>query len=216
MDSLTKNNLTKLSFKVLKYLIILCLIIIIYSTITTKNDKIKIILYLEIFICTISSIIYTILNNKINETENNNFNEFSKKRYYGWVFTTPAMLIVLCLVLANNININIDCLTIGIIILLDMIMLYFGYEGENNNIGRVDACILGFIPFIIMFLIIFIKYVIPKYNAFNIFLFLAYLLLWTGYGLAFILDENYKNIIMNVLDLTAKGFIGVIICYYYS
>ena len=208
------NDLTNKSFMISKYLIIICLVIIIISLFIIKNKYIKFILLFEIFICLISSIVYIIFNKKL-EYNNIDYNNLSKKRYYGWIFTTPVMLIVLCLVLSNNINIQPKCIIIFSIILLDEIMLYIGYQGENQIIDRNKACILGFIPFIIMFFIIYIYFIKPQYNSFNLFLYIAYIILWTLYGLVYLLNEKYKNIITNGLDVIAKGFIGVIISLKY-
>lgn len=209
---------------------ITCLLIIIYTTLFSNNKSIKTILYLEIFICGISSIIYTVLNYKLHNLEipeisnyskretkqkKINWNDISKTRYFGWTFTTPAMLIVLCLVLSMNSKIAFDYLTIIPIIILDWIMLYIGILGENKVIERFKAMIFGFIPFFLMFIIIFIKFILPKSIAFSNFIFFSYLLLWTLYGIAFIMDERYRNILMNFLDFTAKGLIGIIICYFY-
>jgi bacteriorhodopsin len=215
----SKELLVNKSFIISKYLIITCLIIIIISFFIIKNKNIKFILLFEIFICLISSIIYTIINKKIKHAKiehiSIDYSNISKKRYFGWIFTTPVMLIVLCLVLCNNINIKPNCLIIASIILLDEIMLYIGYQGENKMIDRNKACILGFIPFIIMFLIIYIYFIKSQYNIFNLFLYITYLILWTIYGLVYLFDEEYKNIITNGLDVIAKGFIGVIISLKY-
>jgi bacteriorhodopsin len=221
------EEFTKTSFKVTHILIITCLLIIIYTALFSNNKSIKPILYLEIFICGISSVIYTVLNYKLHnfgvsdkskketKQKKTNWNDISKTRYVGWTFTTPAMLIVLCLVLSVNSKIGFDYLTIIPIIILDWIMLYIGILGENKVIERFKAMILGFIPFVLMFLIIFIKFILPKSIAFSNFIFFSYLLLWALYGIAFIMDERYRNILMNILDFTAKGLIGIIICYFY-
>lgn len=224
------EEFTKTSFKITHILIITCFLIIIYTTIFSNNKSIRPILYLELFICGISSIIYTVLNYKLHNyrvSENSdelkkeikqkpiNWNSISKTRYFGWTFTTPAMLIVLCLVLSMNSKIAFDYLTIISIIILDWIMLYIGILGENKVIERFKAMILGFIPFFLMFLIIFVKFILPKSIAFSNFIFVSYFILWALYGIAFIMDERYRNILMNILDFTAKGLIGIIICYFY-
>lgn len=218
------EKITKTSFRITQILMITCLLIIIFTTLYTKNKSIKTILYLEIFICGISSTIYTILNYKLHNNNPDtskekkivNWNDISKTRYYGWMFTTPAMLIVLCLVLSMNSKIALDFLTIISVIILDWLMLYIGILGENEVIERFMAMVIGFIPFLLMFLIIYFKFVVPKSNGFNNFIFIAYLILWAIYGIAFIMDERYRNIIMNILDFTAKGLIGIIICYFYG
>jgi len=227
-SDLKLEEFTKTSFKITHIVMITSLLIIIYTTLFSNNKSIKIILYLELFICGISSIIYTVLNYKLHnlkipgisndskkEKKDINWNDISKTRYYGWTFTTPAMLIVLCLVLSMNSKIAFDYLTIISVIILDWIMLYIGILGENKVIERFKAMVLGFIPFFLMFIIIFIKFILPKSIAFSNFIFVAYFILWALYGIAFIMDERYRNILMNILDFIAKGLIGIIICYFY-
>lgn len=214
-----KENLTKKSFFITRTLIYICLGIIIFSTFFAKTQPVKNILYLEILICVISSIIYTFLTTKIRDSENKknvlDWNDFSKKRYFGWIFSTPAMLLVLCIILSLNADLPIQPFIIGIIIVLDMIMLYIGYSGEEHKMDKMKAMIWGFVPFVVMFGLIFVNYVLPRTNTFNLFLFIAYLIFWATYGLVYLLDDHYKNIVMNGLDFTAKGLIGVIICYFY-
>jgi len=183
IPDLELEKITKISFRITQILIITCFLIIVFTTLFTKNKSIKTILYLEIFICGVSSTIYTILNHKLhNNTDNTNnttekkivnWNDISKTRYYGWMFTTPAMLLVLCLVLSMNSKIALDFLTIISVIILDWLMLYIGILGENNVIERFRAMVLGFIPFFLMFLIIYFKFLVPKSNSFSNFIFIA-------------------------------------------
>jgi len=137
-------------------------------------------------------------------------------RYTDWAITTPMMLIALCLVLGQNINIPIKLSVITVVILLNYMMLYIGYLGESGNMIHQTAMILGFIPFFIMFWIIFVTFVKPKYMFANYALFIFVSFIWSLYGIVYMFNEEYKNIAMNVLDCTAKCFIGLGLWAYYT
>lgn len=142
-------------------------------------------------------------------------------RYYDWMITTPTMLFTYSLYLLylknneNNIDIpfgdlvytNLPILTI--IFILNGIMLLFGYLGELNKIERYKATLLGFIPFIIYFYIIYVNFVGPSSK----FIFWCFFGLWFLYGVASLLSYTIKNISYNILDLFAKNFFGIYLAY---
>jgi len=99
---------------------------------------------------------------------------------------------------------------------MNYLMLYFGYLGETGQILRFYAMILGFIPFILMFGTMFITYVRPKYFLANYILLSFVTTLWAMYGFVYMLNEEYKNIAMNILDCTAKCFVGLGLWGYYT
>lgn len=126
------------------------------------------------------------------------------------------MLLTLCIVLAMNTKTRIDITTMISIITLNYFMLYVGYLGESKKMERFTAMIVGFIAFFAMFGIIFIKFVNPKYVIDNYILYGMYLLVWTIYGIAYMFNEEYKNITMNILDCIAKCLIGLGLWVYYT
>jgi bacteriorhodopsin len=75
---------------------------------------------------------------------------------------------------------------------------------------------IGFIPFIILFAIIFFKYVKSSGSKANYVLYSVYFFVWSMYGFVFMLGEEYKNIAMNILDFTAKCLIGLSLWAYYT
>ena len=121
-------------------------------------------------------------------------------RYLEWTITTPIMLLVLCLVM-NIVSVPI-LLTI---IALDLVMLWFGYAGETNQIKRLTA-MWGFVPLILIFYLLYTN----ANNTMN-FLFGIYLVGWTGYGIVYYFDEKTKNICMSVLDAISKGLVAILI-----
>ena len=147
------------------------------------------------------------------------------KRYIDWVITTPTMLITLMIYLIylnkrveNKINeLNLftllkDNLNIFIpVVLLNWLMLLFGYLGEMKIIPVLLGVFLGFIPFLIYYYIIYINYVTQ--NASEKLLFWYFFFFWSLYGFVAILPYYVKNSFYNILDLFAKNFFGIFLSY---
>jgi hypothetical protein len=95
-------------------------------------------------------------------------------------------------------------------------MLYFGHLGEMKKMDRVKAMILGFVAFFGMFYLIFMNYVKPKYVKANYILYGFFLIIWALYGVVYMINEEYKNIAMNILDCIAKCFVGLGLWVYFS
>jgi bacteriorhodopsin len=184
----------------------------------TKYPHVRHIMNLETCISIIAGYFYSIFNHKIeneNKNKNINWNEITQLRYTDWSITTPLMLLVLCLVLSFNSKTKITIFYFIPILFFNYIMLYIGYLGETKQIIRINANIIGFITFFIVYGIIFTQYVLPKFNIDNYFIFSLYLFVWSLYGIVYMFDEINKNIITNYLDLISKCLIGIgLWCYY--
>jgi len=185
----------------------------------TKNPVVRHVLNLETCISVVAGYFYSIFVGKLNDYEATNteinWKELTFARYVDWSITTPMMLLALCIVLSNEIGISIHFPVMLAIIVLNYLMLYIGYLGESEVLGRSIASFLGFVPFLSMFGLIFWKYVMPKYSIANRALFSIYFVVWSMYGLVYLLDNANKNIAMNLLDLTAKCVIGLGLWVYY-
>ena len=147
------------------------------------------------------------------------------KRYIDWVITTPTMLITLIsyLIYLNKRTIDetykLDFFTIlkenlDIIIpvvLLNWLMLLFGYLGEMKIIPVLLGVFLGFIPFLIYYYMIYVNYVTK--NTSGYFLFWYFFVFWSLYGVVAVLPYYIKNSFYNILDLFAKNFFGLFLSY---
>jgi bacteriorhodopsin len=186
----------------------------------TKIPAVRHIMNLETCISIIAGYFYSIFVQKIEEFGKEDipidWENITKMRYTDWAITTPMMLIVLSLVLGNNIGIHIRFHIISFILIMNYLMLYIGYLGETGSLVRFTAMVGGFIPFILMFGTIFINFVRPKYILANYVLFSIFTGLWALYGVVYLLNEEYKNIAMNILDCTAKCFVGIGLWTYYT
>ena len=210
----------KYSFMITYVLLITSSIITFIEAIRTTIPEVRHILNLETCISVVAGYFYSIFVEKIEEygkaDKEIDWTDITQTRYIDWSITTPMMLLTLCIVLAMNTKTRIDITTMISIITLNYFMLYVGYLGESKKMERFTAMIVGFIAFFAMFGIIFIKFVNPKYVIDNYILYGMYLLVWTIYGIAYMFNEEYKNITMNILDCIAKCLIGLGLWVYYT
>ena len=156
-------------------------------------------------------------------------------RYYDWYISTPTMLITFCTYLIylknqeekNNYNLsdrdriekndnffkiikkNIEPFTY--IIILNAIMLTFGLMSELKILDTRTAVFYGFIPFILMFILIYNNY--AKYSQLGITTFKFFSGTWSLYGIAALMSYEWKNASYNILDLFSKNFFGIFLAY---
>lgn len=139
---------------------------------------------------------------------NHNLKTMATLRYYDWFLTTPTMLLSTIAFLEYDQSIQTVIKNnqemIKKIITLNLSMLVFGYLGEIKKIERLHAAILGFIPFLIMFKILFQKYGNNKIIKFMF-------IVWGLYGVAYMFPDVPKNVSYNFLDVVAKNFWGLYI-----
>ena len=189
-----------------------------------KHEPLKYILAIETTVNIIASFAYsqlfTFIKIPINYSSITNF------RYLDWFATTPLLLISFTLYLqykknissnTNNSSIDqnkptakFDFNKLGIIILLNLVMLIFGFIGETGRMNHILACIIGFIPFIFMFYLIWQLYgdVMHNKNIFGVFV-----VVWSLYGLVYFLPNTSKNISYNILDIIAKVGFGLLVWF---
>ena len=181
---------------------------------------IKELLILELLVQVIESAFYFWLAYNVTTLLN-----VTPKRYMDWVITTPTMLITLILYLIyldkkrkdETIELNFFTLLkdnadiIIPIIILNWIMLLFGYLGEMKKIPVLFGVILGFIPFLTYYYMIYINFV--NENSVGYLLFWYFFFFWALYGVVAVLPYYIKNSFYNILDLFAKNFFGLFLSY---
>jgi bacteriorhodopsin len=97
------------------------------------------------------------------------------------------------------------------VLLLNWLMLLFGYFGEVKYLSINTSVILGFIPFLIYFYLIYTEF--AQFSSYGITLFLYFFLVWGIYGIAALFPYKIKNICYNFLDLFSKNFFGLFLSY---
>lgn len=201
-----------------------------------ESEKIELrilldLLGLGLFIQVVEGTFYLWLVNKYKVIQN-----ITPYRYYDWFITTPTMLVVLIVYLCflnnrelvpNNSKIpnakketlfeivNAEKSIIGVVLILNALMLFFGYMGELGVIKEKLAVFLGFIPFIIYFSMIYYNY--ARYTEKGLIVFWLLTTIWALYGVAALMPYFWKNISYNILDLFSKNFfecyLGYILWY---
>jgi len=189
-----------------------------FIKVPSAYNLIRQLLLLEVSVQVIEGLFYGWLAFNLNTIKN-----ITPKRYIDWVITTPTMLIVLIgyliyldkrstdetdgleffSLLKENASVIIP------VLLLNWLMLFFGYLGEMNILTPLVGILVGFIPFLLYYYKIFINYVSIQGQ----YLFWYFFIFWSFYGIVVILPYYIKNAFYNILDLFAKNFFGLFLSY---
>lgn len=183
----------------------------------------KNLLVIEVFVQIIEGIFYIWLVSNFANIKN-----ITPFRYNDWLLTTPTMLFTYIMYLCyinkygtkkigdkvdeNKENTFNDCLYEILpvylpVFVLNALMLLFGYMAELKKITPMVGAILGFIPFFIMFYLIYENY--AKTTDIGRTTFMYFVSVWGLYGIASLFSYKYKNATYNILDLFAKNFFGI-------
>ena len=215
IDSYVKNSFT------LTYIFLLTTALITFiESMRTPKPMVRHILNLETAISLIASYFYSTFVADIARAEQHNddlnWANITRTRYLDWSMTTPLILLSLSLTLSQNIQTTVTVCTYVSILILDYIMLYVGYLGEQNVVSKWTATVVGFIAMFGLFGIIFKKFVQPLYRLSNYLIFGCFVFLWAMYGVFYLTDDVSKNVGMNILDCCSKCFIGLLFWAYFS
>jgi hypothetical protein len=185
---------------------------------------IKQLLGLEIAVQVVEGGFYAWLYYNINAIKN-----ITPKRYADWALTTPTMLITMVsyIIYLNNKQTTGASGSLSLaqilrenaspfvqILVLNWLMLLFGYLGEIGVIPMVAGVAIGFAPFIAYFYIIYDKFVNQTASSTtSMKIYTYFLVFWSLYGVVAVLPYTLKNTIYNVLDLFSKNFFGLFLSY---
>lgn len=149
-------------------------------------------------------------------------------RYFDWFITTPTMLFSMIafmiyykkieeeknpddsLSIYNIYNENQQ--NILLVLLLNFIMLLFGFLGELKIINKMIAFLVGTVSLIYSFNIIFNNFV--QGNKVNEYVYWSTFILWPLYGVAYLFSYNIKNTIYNILDIFSKNISALAVVLY--
>ena len=217
-EVITKNNdkLVRSSFFITYAFLITTGTITFIEALRTKDYRIRNILNLETCISVVAAYFYGRFVSDIDE-KGVRYDKINVTRYTDWAITTPIMLLVLCLALLYNTKCGaLPFFSFIWILFLNYGMLSCGYLGETNRLDKRWANVFGFLFFIVMYGVIYMRLVLPKYNSDNQLLFWTFVILWAMYGVIYELGHRVRNIGYNVLDLFSKCFVGIFFWAYFS
>lgn len=213
----TKFDLVKMTFYITYVLLITTGTITLVEALATSNPMVRHIMNLETCISIIAGYFYSQFITKITTASGViNYQEITEMRYTDWFITTPLMILALMVALSYN---NKEHVHIGVYvsaIVLNFGMLYTGYLGEKKTMSKPAATAVGFVFFAALFALIYFYFVKGSSKLFNFILFGIYFAIWSLYGVVYLLDEENKNIAFNILDVTAKCFVGLGLWAYFT
>ena len=173
-------------------------------------------LKIEIAVNTIEGIFYYWMINSFSKISN-----ITAYRYYDWAISTPLMLFVLMAYIRlkdekNKIDnmeelLKKDGFVILSVLLLNWFMLLTGYLNEIKLMNKYMSTIIGFVPFALMFWIIYDYFDVNTMKSGVYYGFIYFVIVWAIYGLAAIMGYNMKNVMYNILDLFAKNVTSIFI-----
>jgi hypothetical protein len=181
-------------------------------------QNVKVLLWIEYIVNLIEGTFYVWMIHNFSKIKN-----ITITRYYDWMITTPLMLFTYSMYLLHIKNLeennNYELLkmideqkyTLISIILLDWLMLFFGYISELGLMDTKISTFFGFIPFFAMFYIIYENY--SKYTSIGVNTFYYFVSVWGLYGIAALMKYEIKNIMYNILDLFSKNFFALYLAY---
>lgn len=212
----SKFDTVKFTFYFTYVLLITTGTITLVEALATTNPIVRHVMNLETCISIIAGYFYSQFITKVTTGSGViDYKSINETRYNDWVITTPLMILALMIALSYNNKESVHVGTYITAVLLNFGMLYTGYLGEKNTISKKSGCILGFIFFIALFALIYFSFVKGS-KAFNFILFGIYILIWGLYGFVYLLDEENKNIMYNILDVSAKSFVGLGLWTYFT
>jgi hypothetical protein len=170
----------------------------------------------------IIELIFYLWYRHITHTSHTNL-DITRFRYYDWIVTTPMMLFSTIGYYAYKKQLqtqsapvdlfevwNSNKTRITIILILNALMLAFGYLQEIGVIDITTSSILGYFALCGSFYGMydgFVKDVEDKR------LFYFMFIIWSFYGIAAMYPNAPKNIAYNILDVFAKNFYGIYLSY---
>lgn len=213
------RKIVKISFLITYICLITTGTITFIEALRTNNPLVRHVMNLETCISIVAGYFYSTFIAVIDEygikNEPIDWKEITLTRYVDWAITTPMMLLTLCIFMSIHTKIPIHLGTISAIVALNYLMLAIGYLGELGTVSRFIATTVGFVALFLMFSIVFFVFV-QKSKGWDCWMFLGiYAVIWSLYGVSYLIQEEYKNIIMNILDCSAKCFVGLGLWLYY-
>jgi bacteriorhodopsin len=190
--------------------------ITINKEISPKDEIIKDLLKVEVFVQIIEFIFYVWLFLYFHKVSR----RITPFRYLDWSITTPLMLITLSAYLNHDGNTSrlSDFLSnhrdsIIKIVFLNATMLFFGFIGEIGYLNPYVSTGLGFIPFALNFKYIKDTFLKSSEDRFKNAVFYWFVFFWSLYGVFALTNYTTKNTGYNILDIFSKNFFGLFLAY---
>lgn len=145
----------------------------------------------------------------------------ASSRYKDWAISTPLMLVSAMIYYyyeqlreegGDTTNVVHELFqrhwkTIAIVLGANALMLFFGYAGETRVLSMWASVVLGFAAFGVAFYTMWKRFASQSAMGQRLFTLMA--IVWSLYGVVYMLPAAGKNIAYNGLDVVAKNFFGI-------
>lgn len=215
---LISDDSLKKSFVVSSLVLFGSSFITLIEALKTDSVRARHILNLETVVSIIAGYVYLKFVEIIEKKEltKETHKEIVQYRYIDWFITTPLLILALICFFTyydkNPLNFKYYLLAIG----FNFLMLYEGYLGEIGSIDKMEGFYMGFMGYIGMMLTIWCYYVHKQERYHQKIIFFIFAIIWSFYGIAYLLDDRTKNLIYNILDVFSKTMFGLFMWLYYG
>ena len=152
----------------------------------TKTPYVRHVMNLETCISIVAAFFYGIFVKKIEAWSERDakfdYEELTRIRYNDWMITTPIMLLVLSIVLANENKKEAHLWLYLVVAMLDIAMLVLGYMGEVHTMNKGVSAVASFACFVAIFALVFMQFMgrgSPKVAWVT---FAVFVVVWSMYG----------------------------------
>jgi len=177
----------------------------------TSSLNVRHVMNIETTVSLVAGLVYSIFYDLVKNAKTVDLHEITKIRYIDWSITTPLILLVLMLFYKGAEAPSYK--VYGHLVLLNWAMLASGYLGEEAVIPRWAGFALGF--FFFGLLLYSFNGCCIAWSA-NHAIFYMFAAIWAGYGIAYLMDEETKNIAYNGLDVISKAVFGVVLYLFFG
>ena len=185
--------------------------------VNSKDELLKDLLRVEFIVQIVEFIFYIWLIYYFNKVSKN----ITQFRYLDWAITTPLMLITLAAFLNHNGTTSTRLIeflsnntgSLVNIVILNALMLLFGFIGEIGLLNPYISTALGFIPFAINFMYIKDTFLPSSEDSFKNLVFYWFVFFWSLYGVFALMSYTIKNTGYNILDIFSKNVFGLFLSY---
>lgn len=212
------DTTVKMSFYFTYVMLITTGTITFIEALRTKDPTIRHIMNLETCISIIAAFFYAQFIEKLKQDATAiDYKELAVTRYTDWFISTPFMLLVLCIFLSYEHGRNFHFHVFITVILLNYAMLITGYMGEIDRMDKRTAMVIGFMFFAALFMYIWWNFMSGDDSTKGAFFtFMIFAIVWSLYGVVYVLGPKERNVSYNVLDLIAKCLVGIFFWMYFT
>ena len=177
----------------------------------TSSTQVRHIMNIETAVSLVAGIVYGMFIERAKQP-NFDLKDIMPLRYLDWIVTTPLIILGIVLFYTGKgqpVNWRLYAGLVG----LDWAMLAAGYAGELGYTDRWLGLGLGFVAFGALLWLLWTT-VVGFGRPMDVFWIFA--VIWSFYGVAYMLEEETKNIAYNILDVISKALFGVALWMYFG